>query len=250
MKKLMTLAALVAACAPAFTAEVTSSNTVGYQKVNIVAGYNIIGQQFVAPSSDDSAASVQTIVPGEGLDIWGSDSIQTWDPVLGEYTDYYYFGADAGGVGERGAGWGTLSQEELDDTIPAGKAFWANASDDSTVTTSGQVPAGNTVEIAAGYNLVCAPQPIAVDIQSIIPGDGFDIWGSDNIQLWDAENEEYIDFYYFGADAGGVDGEAGWGNLNQEKLDYVIPAGVGFWVNASDDCTFTFPNALSAGNAD
>ena len=226
-------------------ASVESSNTVGYTKVSVGAGYNIIGQQFLAVGGE--AASVQTIVPGEGFDVWGSDTIQVWDNANDEYVDFIFFGEDAGGVGPNGeAGWGDADGVIMENSIPAGTGFWANSSDDADMLTFGEISADNTVEVKAGYNLVCNPQPAAFDIQDLDPGEGFDPWGADTIQVWDNTNDEYIDFIFFGEDAGGVgpNGEAGWGDADGVMMEYTIPVGCGFWANASDDTTFTFPNAL------
>ena len=244
MKKLIALAA-IAACIPAFAASVESSNVVGYTKVSVGAGYNIIGQQFLAVGGE--SASVQTITAGEGFDPWGTDSIQVWDNAANQYVDYYYYSEDAGGVGEDcKAGWGDLDQVIMEDVVSAGTAFWANVSEDADVTTVGEVSADTTVEVKAGYNLVCNPQPAAFDIQDLNPGEGFDPWGTDSIQIWDNDANTYIDFYYYSEDAGGVGDEckAGWGDLDQVIMEYTVPVGCGFWANATDDTTFTFPNAL------
>ena len=134
----------------------------------------------------------------------------------------------------------------MEDAVPAGTAFWANATDDADVLTVGEVSADNTVEIFAGLNLVCNPQPAAFDVQDLDPGEGFDPWGADTIQIWDNAANNYIDFFYYSEDAGGVgeDCKAGWGDSYQNIMEYTVPVGCGFWVNATDDTTFTFPNAL------
>ena len=100
------------------------------------------------------------------------------------------------------------------------------------------------MSIEAGLTIV-GQQFVAVGgstnkIDNLRPGEDFDPWGSDFVQKWDGADYETYSFY--GADAGGVgpNGEAGWGDDNQTAVQWTIPAGTGFWVNASADSVLTF----------
>ena len=222
-----------------------SSNIVGYNRVSINAGLSILGQQFVAIGGDSNG--IENLAPGEDFDPWGSDFVQVWNG--SDYETYSYYGADAGGVGDDAeAGWGDESQGAVSATIVNGQAFWVNASADTTLTTSGEVPKSNTVAINTGLSLVCNPQPAAINIQDIVPDENFDPWGSDFIQIWNGS--DYETYSYYGEDAGGVgaNGEAGWGDESQSIVDVTIPAGVGFWVNSSADSVLTFPDNTSSDN--
>ena len=217
--------------------EVYSSNIVGYTKLDVSAGSAILGQQF--QSVGGSSNPLSAIVPSGDFDEWGTDSIQVWDG--SDYVDYIYYGEDAGGVGADGlAGWGDVDQAEINETIVPGQGFWVNASGDATITVSGEVPSGNTIDIAAGLNLVSSPIPVEIDIQKVVPSGDFDEWGTDSIQVWDGS--DYVDYIYYGEDAGGVgaDGLAGWGDVDQNAAVYRLSVGQGFWVNASGAATFTF----------
>ena len=205
--------------------------------MSIEAGLTIVGQQFVAVGG--STNKIDNLRPGEDFDPWGSDFVQKCDGA--DYETYSFYGADAGGVGPNGeAGWGDDNQTAVDVDIPNGEAFWVNSSADTTITMSGEVPVNRTVSISAGLSLICNPRPVDTDIQKIVPDDNFDPWGSDFIQVWNGS--DYVTYSYYGADAGGVgpNGEAGWGDDNQTAVQWTIPAGTGFWVNASADSVLTF----------
>lgn len=236
MKKLMTLAAVVAACAPAFTAEVTSSNIVGYQKVNLGSGYSIIGQSFKNVGST-FANTVQNLIPDDGLDGEGNDSIQVWNG--SGYTFYYWYSAEA--LESEKGGWGDADGVLQDAVLTPGEAFWVRASSEAMIMTSGEVPNDTDVDIMAGYTLVCNPQPVDVSIQDIVPN-GLDGEGNDSIQVWNGSG--YTFYYWYSAEA--LESEkGGWGDADGVLQTLIIPSGTGFWIRSSANGSLSFPDALA-----
>ena len=106
--------------APAWGAEVVSSNIVGYKKVTLTTGYNMLSPMFTYVNGGEKAIPdifaeddfVAADTDGE------ADSIYLWED--GGYTKTYFFSSDAGDA------WSDAEDgfDETDDTIPAGLGFW------------------------------------------------------------------------------------------------------------------------------
>ena len=233
--------------APAWGADVVSSNIVGYNKMTLPAGLSIAGEGFTAIGGDE--VSIQSIVAENGIDVWGGDSIRIWNGT--KYTNYYYFGVDADegseGLSDGTSGWGDLNGDPVDGTIPAETGFWVQLQNPATITASGEVGTNNCVTVNAGLSLICNPQPCDIDIQDIVPKSGIDVWGGDSIRIWNGT--KYTNYYYFGVDAdegseGLSDGTSGWGDLNGDPVTVTIPLGQGFWINTQGPATITFDNGL------
>ena len=257
MKKLMTLAALVAACAPAFTAEVTSSNTVGYQKIAIPQNsMDIIGVQFQKVGG--GAQSAQDLIP-EGYSAYGTDWIMVYDHATSAYTKAYYWGAAAdGGVYESadaeeplGPGWGDGNQNVLDIDLADGRGFWTQAVAGGTLLVAGEVATDAITIPKNSMTIVTSTYPGALSIQDIVPT-GYSDYGTDWIMVYDRTTSTYTKAYYWGAAAdGGVyesaDAEEpigpGWGDGNQNVINITLSAGQGFWTQCVTGGSLAFPSA-------
>jgi hypothetical protein len=94
MKKLVTA---FAACALAglVNAQVESVNIVGYNTVNLRAGYNLIGLNWEGVGANDGSISVSDLFDNTALTPYDSDSgvfkdyIWVWDNGAGGYTTRY-----------------------------------------------------------------------------------------------------------------------------------------------------------------
>ena len=114
-----------------------SSNTVGYEKINVpVNAQDIVVIQFKTVGSDDCFVDLQDIKV-EGYNQRGSDWIKIYDPSTSRYVTAYYWGEAAdGGVyapddeeyeHPLGAGWGDADQVQISATILVGQGFWTKS---------------------------------------------------------------------------------------------------------------------------
>jgi len=160
MKKTLIAIALAAMMAPAWGAEVVSSNVVGYNKITLKPGYNAISGQFVPVGaetvSDILSIADCTVLPSMDPDTetgFGFARLQTWDPT-GGYTTYEWTGEGIAEAWEQPGidnkwmtvGAGAVAENVL---IGVGDSFWLwldptceNLSDDiSAVFTNPAKPA-------------------------------------------------------------------------------------------------------------
>ena len=217
---------------PAWGAEVVSSNIVGYNKVNLNRGYNMLAVQFQKVGG--AAKSIQDVfignlpdmeVDGDGFPVWNA-KFQTWNG--GGYDDYFWTGSVGGTlfgdeaynnvwvIGEYGDG-------GVADVSPAtgeGIFLWTSGNN-VTVTQSGEVATNATKEVtlSSGYNLVCNPYPEAITIQDIeftglpdmeVDGDGFPVWNA-KFQTWNGGG--YDDYFWTGSVGGTLFGDEAYNNV-------------------------------------
>lgn len=113
-------------------AEVTSSNTVGYQKVNISSGLTILGTPFVDVGAQEAVLNIQAIKPSDTENSGGVSMLRIWNGT--SYNDYTYYPADQFGVGEDEVpGWGDDDQNEVHVTIRAGCGVWIQSGRSETL---------------------------------------------------------------------------------------------------------------------
>jgi hypothetical protein len=121
-------------------AEVTSSNTVGYQKINIpVSSMDIIAAQFQTVGG--GALSIQDLVASAEFASDGTDWIRFYDESTGAYTLVNWWGAGYGVYESAEAaepcaasGWGDDFQTIVDMTIAPGQGFWVRSAGGGTLT--------------------------------------------------------------------------------------------------------------------
>jgi hypothetical protein len=157
-----------------------------------------------------------------------------------------------------GAGWGDGYQTALHADIVPGQGFWMQAKDGGSAIFSGEISTSNTITLPANaMTLVCNTLPMAIELQDI-KGIGLGEEGSDFIKIWDPSTRTYMTAYYWGESMDGVfddvnntpdnydDDEAlgaGWGDGYQTALHADIAVGQGFWMQAKDGGTVSFPTA-------
>lgn len=250
MKKLMTLAALVAACAPAFTAEVESSNVVGYQKLNLVNGLNLVSAPFVAVGSGDIDINDSL----SSADMKTGTTASFWDSTLKKYTYVFYYDENSeGGVYTDGSyeeclgpGWGDIDQIAIDYPLVQGEGFWVQSEGASVNVFAGEVSTNAVnVSLISGLNLVGNPFPAPLPIQKIT-GAGLKTGTTANI--WNPTTKKYsYVFYYDENSEGGVytDGSyeeclgPGWGDIDQVSVDTEIDSLAGFWIQSETATNIT-----------
>lgn len=255
MKKLATLAALAALALPVIAAtEVTSSNVVGYTKVNLDAGYNMIGVQFVniGGAAKDLATVATLDASMAGFDENGDYDTQMKLWRNGNYETYGWSGTSGTDVLDDSTldnKWLNLDLEETDDSLPKADAFWVKAGSAGFITILGEVPTGSvTVPLAAGYNMVANPFPKDVSVTSfgtlLASMEGFDENGDYATQMKVWKDGNYVTYGWSGSSGTDVLDDSTldnkWLNLDLEETDDVVAAGHGVWIKAGSAGSITF----------
>ena len=246
----------------------------GYQKVTLQPGFNLIGAGFVQVGTGDSFAlkdvfqgtDVANATAGGGMD--EGDLIQLFDATEQTYTKEYYFFTSNGEYGEE---YDEKWYDVADDSEPTeeslsvsdlGEAtgFWYISRGDTSaeLTTSGQVSTNAvTITIKPGFNCIVYPFPADFDFTALdwavagaTAGGGMD--EGDLIQIFDAAEQTYTKEYYFFTSNGeyGEEYDEKWYDVadDSEPTTEKIPAGSGFWYihRGSNNFTITLPSPIKA----
>ena len=245
---------------------------VGYQKLTIQPGLNLIGTGFLEVGTKTEYAlkdlfhGTDVASAKAGGDMLEGDLIQLFDAAAnkkGYFTQYYFYtsgGVDGPDYDDK---WYDVTNEEepTEEAIIATDGFWYNYRGTSaiTLTTAGEVSPDNVeITIQPGLNLITYPFPADFDFTSldwVAAGAtaGGDMIEGDLIQLFDAapDKKGYFTQYYFYT-SGGVDGpdyDNKWYDVTNEEEPTTakIPAASGFWYNhkGSTAFTITFPSPLA-----
>ena len=260
MKNTTIMAVALSAClgyVPASAAEVVSSNIVGYQKVSLDAGYNMIGMQFVEVGSADAkalstAATLDSSMAGFDEDGNYATELKVWKN--GNYTTYGWSGDSGTEYLEDetlDSKWLNLDYEEDPEaSLDAPDAVWIKAATAGTVTVCGQVPAENsvTVPLAVGYNMVANPYPKTVKVADfgVLSANmaGFDEDGNYATELKVWKNGNYTTYGWSGTSGTeyledpSLDNK--WLNLDYEETDDTVDFGHGVWIKAASAGSITF----------
>ena len=230
----------------------------GYEKVNLVAGFNMVGMQFVTVG-DKTAQTLSTAAQLDsqmsGFDDEGTyaSKLQTWDGA--KYTTFGWSGSSGTDVLEDddlNNKWLNVDLEETDDTLDKAQAVWIIAEKAGTVTLAGEVPADDsvTVQLVAGFNMVANPYPATVKVADFGVLDstyaGFDDEGTyaSKLQIWNGS--KYTTFGWSGSSGTDVleddDLNNKWLNVDLEETDDDVAFGQGVWIIAEKAGTITFTN--------
>ena len=245
--------------APAQAAEVVSSNIVGYEKINLKTGFNMIGVQFVQVGGNNldlgTVGTLNAEMPGYDEDGNYDTEMQVWN---GNGYDYYGWAGDSGSKVDNDPDldnkWLDMDNEEIDEIAAKGSGFWILAKQAGTLTISGEVPSSAvTIQLTTGFNMVANPFPggVAVSdfgvLDSSFPGYDEDGDYDTEMQVW---NGNGYDYYGWAGDSGSkVDNDPDldnkWLDMDNELVDDVIPYGNAVWIltKRAGSITFTPPNS-------
>ena len=129
--------------APAWGAEVVSSNIVGYEKIALAAGYNMVGPQFRYVGATDMVRDIADVgaldstMAGYNNDWIFQNTMLVWDPATKGYTTYGWSGTsgtDVDGDPSYDNQWLNESLEVTTDTIPFGAGVWIQAATSGSIT--------------------------------------------------------------------------------------------------------------------
>ena len=275
MKRTLILLAILAAIGPAWGAEVVSSNIVGYHKVNLVKGFNMVAPQFVYVGSDSLTRGISTIgtlanasggaMAGYDDDYFYATTMKVWDSTKQDYISYGWAGTspeDIDDMAELNNTWLDAGTEETDDTVDVGQGFWVKAAEAGTMTISGEVPSGNNipagglvVNLVAGFNMVANPYPMEVPVSTFgvlanssggaMAGYDDDYFYATTMKVWDSSKQDYVSYGWAGTSPGEIDDmdelNNTWLDAGTEETTDKIPAGAAVWIKAAEAGTITFP---------
>jgi hypothetical protein len=198
-KTLILAAALSAAAISSSTAQVFSRNSVGYYRLDLRVGFNLIANQFNNGANDVS--TVFPVVPdGTSLLVWNSASAASGGQ---RFLDAELF---IGGLGWINSGSGEPSTAVI---APGGGCF-INTPSATTITVLGEVPEGTlTVGIPALFSIVSQPTPQALAIDDA--GDELPAVDGDSLLFFnsDATPQGYFGAILFIGGLGWLDSESG-----------------------------------------
>ena len=240
---------------PAWAAEVVSSNIVGYTKVSVTQGLNLLAAPFAAVGGE--TADINDLATSS--DLPDGSVVRFWDAVTRSYSTAVWYSENAdGGVYTDdsyeeclGAGWGDDNQIIQYIDMPINAGYWLQTAGSATVTLAGEVDTSEqTASLVQGLNLLGNPYPCEIPISSVV---GTSLPDGSIAQFWNATSRTYTSAVWYSENAdGGVYTDdsyedclgAGWGDDNQIVVNETIGAGEGFWVqtSASSTITFVFPS--------
>jgi len=275
MKKTLTLLAIMAAIGPAWGAEVVSSNIVGYHKINLVQGLNMVAPQFVNVGANSLTRGISTIgdlknpsggaMAGYDEDYAYATDLLVWDSAAQDYTYYGWAGTspeEIDDMPELNNTWLDQGTEETDDTIDVGQGFWIKTTSAGTLTISGEVPSGNNipsgglvVNLVSGLNMVANPYPMEVPVSTfgMITDsndgamDGYDEDYSYAVDLivWDPARQDYSYYGWAGTSPEEIDDMAElnntWLDQGTEETSDKIAQGAAVWIKTTKAGKITFP---------
>ena len=227
---------------PARAAEVVSSNIVGYEKITLAPGFNMIGNQFLGVGKNafqninQMFAKNSELVAGGGDD--EADTILVWDG--SSYSNVYYYDSWDNS-------WYNTDdlEESTTDTIGAGMGIWFRhfGTETEDVTFAGEVPTNTTysVQINTGFNMVANPYPVAIcpndeffEVENAVAGGGDD--EADSILVWDGSSYSKV-YYYDSWDNSWYDTD----NLEDPVSTGILKPAMGFWYrHKGEGGTLTF----------
>ena len=250
--KTKTLAALALIAAlgasPAWAAEVVSSNIVGYTKVNVVSGLNMISGAFVAVGGENADINASVV----SSDLPAATMAKFWDATTKSYSTLIYYPDPDDGIYEDdsyennlGAGWGDSDAIVVDKEMVPGTGFWVQSPSAATITLCGEVSTNSVdVSLVAGLNFVGNPFPGQIDISAITSSD---LPAATMAKFWDATSKTYSTLIYYPDPDDGIYEDdsyennlgAGWGDSDAIAVDFPLDAGTGFWIQSPSAATIT-----------
>ena len=236
-------------------AEVTSSNTVGYMKLTLGAGFNWVAPQFLSVGEDPIHIQNLQLAFGEN-GATGGENIQILDAVgavaEGENgPKQYYWATEADDLGF--VGWANEDGDALADfTLDPGQSVLLDCDEGTVLTVYGEVATSDYVTTAvAGFNFIGNSTPDTINVQEITLDFGEnEATGGENIQILDsvgavAEGENGPKQYYWATEADDL-GFVGWANEDGDALaTFTLDPGQGILIDIGNaGTTITVPSAL------
>jgi hypothetical protein len=155
-KSLILAAVVAAAGAVSGSAQVTSQNIVGYIRLSLNSGFNLIANQL--NNGNNAIGTVLNVPDGTDVFKWNGTGY-----TLNSFVDGAWDNAAA--------------------TLVPGEGFFIRVGAATTVTLIGEVSLSNTRSLPAGFNLISLPLPLAGDITAAAVGN-FPAVDGDDVFQW------------------------------------------------------------------
>lgn len=206
--------------APAGTSAVVSVNEVGYQQLDLVAGFNLVAPQFTEIGSDSiGIQSMRLNVADE--DATGGDCVNILDENGNPIESFYWFPAEW--IGTDMSGWldaetGLLSETGLENGVSVN----VHSEQETSLMVHGEVQMADVGRsVTFGYNMIGNPYPVSIGIQSIqlcVPDE--DVSGGDCLNVLDENGNPVASYYWFPGEWIGSE-TSGWLDAETGELSNV-----------------------------
>ena len=224
--------------------------------MNLDAGYNMIGVQFVQVGGDAKALSDAMILDSSmaGFDDEGTYATELMVWKNNNYTTFGWSGSSGTDVLEDSSldnKWLNRDLEEVPEAeLAAEDAVWIKAATAGTVLVSGEVPSEDTVTVplSVGYNMVCNPYPGTKSATTfgVLSPDmaGFDDEGTFVTEMMVWKDGNYTTYGWSGSSGTDVLEDSSldnkWLNRDLEETEGTIDYGHGVWIKAASSGSITF----------
>ena len=253
MKKIL-LGAMIASVALAASAtEVPSANVVGYAKIDIKEGFNLIGSQFLnvgGTVKDVNDFIVATDLGGLKENWEFTTTMRVWTGT--GYRTYGWMDAEDGTNNEMPEWDSTWLLNNMSDVatedMNLGMGVWIKADAPATITVAGEVATGDTytIDVNEGFNLVANPFPCEISVQNIktdLEGLNENWEFTTTMRVWTGTG--YRTYGWMDAEDGTnnemPEWDSSWLLNNMSDLsDAILKVGEAIWIVAPSAGTVTF----------
>ena len=230
----------------------------GYQKIALSAGYNLVGIQFSQIGGDSLNLSTAVLLDsgyaGYDDDYNFSTTLRVWNG--SEYVTYGWAGTSGTDVDNDPTldnTWTDLEAYEVEgETLDTAQGIWIRAAKAGTALVAGEVTTTSvTLNLIAGPNLIASPYPTTVKVTDFgILDSSFSGYDADynfktRLRKWNGT--EYIAFGWAGTSGTVIDEDPSldntWTDLEAYETAETIAPGEGVWIlsEKAGTITFTFP---------
>ena len=236
----------------------------GYQKLQLQAGYNLIANGFRVVGTD-TAPALQDMFSDMKANGTGSTALETSDNLKSwtgtGYSTYWFY--DATGTDDADPEYDKKWYDVIDDSAPTAEGLdaadgaWFISRGAKTLTIAGEVSKSEVeVPLQVGYNLVANPFPAPITLNDpSIDWAAKGVVGStaletaDNIKTWTGTG--YTTYWFYdatGTDDADPDYDKKWYDVVDDSTPSgaSIPAGAGFWfIHRNSPITLTLPSPIA-----
>ncbi len=221
-------------------AEEASRNVVGFARVDLAPGHNLVAYNWNA-GTEDGRVSVQELFNASrmngGMSLGSSDNVLFWDEAQQRYVTVWLFDSDGRFPDFDGTWMKSDGSGPSDRSVGRGDAFWVVNRGEETVTQylKGEAVQENKVErsIPEGYSLFGRAYTEVMAVNDMTwdgAKGGMSLGSSDNILFWDADAQRYVTIWLFDSEGRFPAFDGTWMKSDGSgPAENTFVAGVGAW---------------------